>query len=162
MGNTGKLAQFTATFAKLSLKDIKGFRLLKRPYQWIEFRHVSLQPGKKTDVQVSFPAKPSVNAVSESRSDKVIVGNNRPVKPADETKADKDDGGPTLAVNAAADLKALPGQWKVVRVEKGKGADQSWGESCSGGGEAVAIGTRIRQAPIASNLTRETRSRRDP
>jgi hypothetical protein len=55
-GNTGKRAQLTATFAKLSLKDIKGFRLLKRPYQWIEFRNVSLQPGKKTDVQVSLPA----------------------------------------------------------------------------------------------------------
>jgi hypothetical protein len=55
-GNTGKLVQVTATFTKFSLKDIKGFRLVKRPYEWIEFHNVSLQPGKKTDVQVSLPA----------------------------------------------------------------------------------------------------------
>jgi len=56
-GNTGgNLVQVTATFAKFSLKDIKGFRLVKRPYEWIEVRNVSLQPGKKTDVQVSLPA----------------------------------------------------------------------------------------------------------
>ena len=33
----------------------------------------------------------------------------------------------TPAVSAAAELKALLGQWKVVRVEKGKDADAAWG-----------------------------------
>ncbi len=44
--------QFTGEFSGLSLKDIKAFRVQTRPYQQVEFRNVSLQPGKKTDVQV--------------------------------------------------------------------------------------------------------------
>lgn len=37
-------------FSKVSLKDIQVFRLQTRPYQWVEFRNVSLQPGHKTHV----------------------------------------------------------------------------------------------------------------
>ena len=44
--------QLSAEFSGLSLKDIKVFRVQTRPYQQVEFRNVSLQPGKKTDVQV--------------------------------------------------------------------------------------------------------------
>ncbi len=36
------------------------------------------------------------------------------------------------AVSPAAELKALQGQWKVVRVEKGKDADRSWGRIVQG------------------------------
>ena len=39
------LHQFTATFSKLRLKDVKTFLLQSRPYEWVEFRNVSLQPG---------------------------------------------------------------------------------------------------------------------
>lgn len=51
----GKLAQLTVKFPNLSLKDVRAFRLQSRPYEWIEFRNVSLQPGQKTDVQVVSP-----------------------------------------------------------------------------------------------------------
>ena len=43
------------------------------------------------------------------------------------TIAGKPEAGKTPAVSPAAELKALLGQWKVVRVEKGKDADSSWG-----------------------------------
>ena len=36
------------------------------------------------------------------------------------------------AVNTAAELKALQGQWKVVRVEKGKQADSAWSTGPTG------------------------------
>ncbi len=35
----------TATFAGLTLKQIKRIKLQHRPYQWVEFRNVELQPG---------------------------------------------------------------------------------------------------------------------
>ena len=41
----GRLSQLTATFSNLSLKDVQTFRLLSRPYQWAEFRNVSLHPS---------------------------------------------------------------------------------------------------------------------
>ena len=43
------------------------------------------------------------------------------------TIAGKPEAGKTPAVSPSAELKALLGQWKVVRVEKGKDADSSWG-----------------------------------
>ena len=42
-------------------------------------------------------------------------------------------GSPPPAVSPVADLKALQGQWKVVRVEKGKDADSSWAAICQFG-----------------------------
>ncbi len=44
--------QITATFYGVSQKDIKVFRVQTRPYDQVEFRNVSLQPGKKTDVRI--------------------------------------------------------------------------------------------------------------
>ena len=32
--------------------SIKEFRFQVRPYHWVEFQNISLQPGQKTDVQV--------------------------------------------------------------------------------------------------------------
>ena len=46
------VAQLTAVFSDLSLKEIKEFRFQSRPYQWVEFRNVSLQPGEKADVKI--------------------------------------------------------------------------------------------------------------
>jgi hypothetical protein len=37
------------------LSSIKEFRLQVRPYDWVEFNNVSLQPGQKTDVRVFSP-----------------------------------------------------------------------------------------------------------
>jgi hypothetical protein len=51
-GGAAEFEQITATFSRMPLKDIKTFRLQIRPYRWVEFRNVSLQPGKKTDVKV--------------------------------------------------------------------------------------------------------------
>jgi len=54
------MSQITATFSKLSLKDVKAFRLQSRPFVWVEFRNVSLYAGQKTDVQV-IPLLPPLN-----------------------------------------------------------------------------------------------------
>ena len=47
----GKLATIEVTFS-IPLRKIREFQFQTRPYQWTEFRNVSLQPSKKTDVQV--------------------------------------------------------------------------------------------------------------
>jgi beta-lactamase regulating signal transducer with metallopeptidase domain len=60
--------QITAEFSKLQLKDIKTFRLQKRPYKWVEFRNVSLQLGQKTDVQVAMPDKDAPAEAHETTS----------------------------------------------------------------------------------------------
>jgi beta-lactamase regulating signal transducer with metallopeptidase domain len=59
-GGAGNFSQILARFSKLSVKDVKGFRLQKRPYHWIEFRNVSLHPGQKTDVQIVLTDKPAL------------------------------------------------------------------------------------------------------
>ena len=62
-GGGGNVYQMTITFSKLSLKDVKVFRLQTRPYEWAEFRHVSLRSGQKTyvDVVVSSTSPPAGN-----------------------------------------------------------------------------------------------------
>ena len=54
------LTQLTATFQNLPLKQIKYFRLQTRPYQWVEFRNVPLQPGQKRGVQGEKAARSDV------------------------------------------------------------------------------------------------------
>jgi hypothetical protein len=44
-----------AVFQDLPLSSIKEFRLQVRPYDWVEFKNVSLKPGQKTDVKVVSP-----------------------------------------------------------------------------------------------------------
>ena len=44
--------QITATFSGLRPEAIKAFRVQTRPYEWVEFRDVSIRPGEKTDVQI--------------------------------------------------------------------------------------------------------------
>jgi serine/threonine-protein kinase len=111
--------------------------------------NVSLHPGEKTDVQVVQPS----SAASAPATHKVVDGDslaslaerylgsasramelyeaNRNVL----TRSDVLPIGAELKipqtlqvpiVNPAAELKALGGRWKVVRVEKGKEADSSW------------------------------------
>ncbi|HIJ52460.1 MAG TPA: hypothetical protein HPP66_04820 [Planctomycetes bacterium] len=50
--SAGKVRQTTAKFNNISLSDIKQFQFQTRPYEWVEFKEVSLRPGVKTDVQV--------------------------------------------------------------------------------------------------------------
>ncbi|MCH7557642.1 MAG: HEAT repeat domain-containing protein [Planctomycetes bacterium] len=42
----------TSKFRNLTVEKIKEFQFQTRPYQWFEFRNVSLRPGQKTDVQI--------------------------------------------------------------------------------------------------------------
>lgn len=46
-----ELTGFTYTF-EMPLNKIRSFQLQTRPYEWITFKNVSLQPDMKTDVQV--------------------------------------------------------------------------------------------------------------
>ncbi len=96
----GTLWQVSATFSGLSLKDVKTFHLQSRPYRWVEFRNVALQPRgiaeKPTPNEALPPAAPGKS----------------------EAKAP--------AVNPAAELKALQGDWTVAHVEKGEFAGSSW------------------------------------
>ena len=43
-GSAGGVNQITCTFANVSLDDIKEFRVQVRPYEWAEFRNVSVRP----------------------------------------------------------------------------------------------------------------------
>ena len=47
LGNRG-----TAVFSGLPLSSIKEFQFQVRPYDWVEFKNVSLQPGRATIVRV--------------------------------------------------------------------------------------------------------------
>lgn len=48
---SGKIDQLTASFRNLKLGQIEEFQYQVRPYQWVEFKNVSLGPGHKTDVE---------------------------------------------------------------------------------------------------------------
>jgi len=51
IGN-GSWMQTTVHFKDLQIDEIKEFQFQSRPYQWVEFKNVSLKPNFKTDVQV--------------------------------------------------------------------------------------------------------------
>jgi hypothetical protein len=42
----------TVTFSHLRLAQVKEFRFQARPYRWVEFHHVSLEPGQRTQVRI--------------------------------------------------------------------------------------------------------------
>jgi Protein kinase domain len=50
--SVGNVASAEGRFAGLSLSQVKEFRFEARPYAWVEFRNVSLQPGVRTLVEV--------------------------------------------------------------------------------------------------------------
>jgi len=49
---SGNVRQITAEFRNVSLDEIEAFRVQVLPYQWVEFRNVSLHAGHKTNVSV--------------------------------------------------------------------------------------------------------------
>ncbi len=51
-GVAGQNFAVTATFTKLSAKQVTAFRLQTQIFERVEFRNVSLHPGEKTQVQV--------------------------------------------------------------------------------------------------------------
>jgi len=48
----GETRQTTVHFSELLRAQVKEFQFQVRPYQWVEFRNVSLKPGHRTDVEV--------------------------------------------------------------------------------------------------------------
>jgi tetratricopeptide (TPR) repeat protein len=51
-GRGGNILSSNTHEFNLTLRDIKEFRFQTRPYEWVEFKNVSLRPGVKTDVVV--------------------------------------------------------------------------------------------------------------
>ncbi len=49
--SSGKVLQRTSHFRNLNIEQIKEFQYQVRPFQWVEFKNVSLKPGHKTDVE---------------------------------------------------------------------------------------------------------------
>ncbi len=65
--------QTTVHFTNLTLEQIKEFRFQTRPYQWVEFKNVSLKPNFKTDVQVDVePEKPAGRVQGEGGAGKQL------------------------------------------------------------------------------------------
>jgi len=72
-GSAGKVRQTTALFHDIKLNQIEYFLFQTRPYQWVTFNNVSLQPGKKTDVQVEIePEKPTEQVQGEGGAEKQL------------------------------------------------------------------------------------------
>jgi RND family efflux transporter MFP subunit len=55
--SAGDISNAAAVFNGLPLSSVKEFQLQVRPYYWITFRNIALQPGQKTDVQVVLPGR---------------------------------------------------------------------------------------------------------
>jgi beta-lactamase regulating signal transducer with metallopeptidase domain len=53
-GSISQLTQTTVYYQNLNLDQIKEFRFQTRPYQWMIFKNVSLQLGRKTDVAIEL------------------------------------------------------------------------------------------------------------
>jgi len=92
----------------------------------------------RADRQCEFRRIREVISVCEAAKVKgvrMFVSNAAEVTPPASTKG---AGGTAVpAVSPAAEFRALQGRWKVVRVEKGKHADASWGKICQYEGAAV-------------------------
>lgn len=72
MGNVKNVSQINCTFSNLRLKDIKEFRFQTRPYEWAEFKNVSL----RAPPPVSPPPKPNRQMPNQQplQNDKNIQG----------------------------------------------------------------------------------------
>ncbi len=63
-GHTGSVSdsqirQSVGTFPNLKLEQIEKFQFQTRPYEWVEFKNVSLKPNFKTDIKIEG-GKPAV------------------------------------------------------------------------------------------------------
>jgi len=52
-GRAGTMRQTTASFHNLALSDIREFRFQARPFSWVEFSDVCLNPGQRSTVKVN-------------------------------------------------------------------------------------------------------------
>ncbi len=69
-GHTGSVSnsqmrQSIGTFPSLKLEQIEKFQFQTRPYEWVEFKNVSVKPNFKTDVQIEG-GKPQPKVRTES------------------------------------------------------------------------------------------------
>ena len=55
------LMQSTYRFEDLNLNDLQRVEFQSRPYNWVEFKNVSLKPGQKTGVEVSVEGPETVS-----------------------------------------------------------------------------------------------------
>jgi beta-lactamase regulating signal transducer with metallopeptidase domain len=73
--STGLKTLATTEFYDLKPKQIQKYQLQFRPYEWIEFKNVSLKPNLKTDVQIEVE-KPAVEVEVEEAEVQVKTENN--------------------------------------------------------------------------------------
>ncbi len=66
------IVQFSATFQNLPLKQIKEFRFQARPYHWVEFRNVALQPGQPSTRQSGTPG-PGWSVIADGTTGEVFI-----------------------------------------------------------------------------------------
>ena len=59
------IQQMTGKFFDLNRNQIKSFLVQVRPYEWVEFKNVSLRPGVKTDVSIGKPEKTKREIIKE-------------------------------------------------------------------------------------------------
>ncbi len=94
---SGRVDQMTATFRNLKRHQIKEFQYQTRPYDWAEFKNVSLKPGVKTEVEIGFeladkqaaPAGKSLQSLIDSArpGDTVTVPRGHYTEPIDINKS---------------------------------------------------------------------------
>jgi len=68
-GRGGNILSSNTHEFNLPLRDIKEFQFQTRPYEWVEFKNVSLRPGVKGDVEVEVRGRPSEDPMTVGRSD---------------------------------------------------------------------------------------------
>jgi hypothetical protein len=66
------IRQTTGRFYNLRLAQVKKFLFQARPYEWVEFKNVSLKPGTKTDVRVEVKGAGDAAIEKSSNVDLVI------------------------------------------------------------------------------------------
>ncbi|MHC4640007.1 MAG: M56 family metallopeptidase [Planctomycetota bacterium] len=66
-GGTSSLRRMEITFPDLEPKQEKFFLIQTRPYEWVEFKNVSLRPGMKTDVEIEVEKTASNNSGGDSK-----------------------------------------------------------------------------------------------
>ncbi len=95
--SAGKVRQTIPGFHNLTLNQIKEFQYQVRPYDWAEFKNVSLKPGLKTEVDMCVeladkqggPAQKSLQSLIDSAKpgDTVIVPKGLYTEPVDINKS---------------------------------------------------------------------------
>ncbi len=68
-GSTSKIRQTTGQFPNLPLTEIKEFQFQTRPYHWVTFKNIALEPDKKTTVQIESPQ----NIQNETSTKKILL-----------------------------------------------------------------------------------------